>query len=115
MSNNTWFGKQKYRYTVQNRDSRVLYNCISTKDDQESVIEEIISKFNDGKTKFVIKCNGEVIRKVNYRVNTRLKRIIDKNTGYIYANIKEMKEDLFISEREAFDYIKNLMRYEWMD
>jgi hypothetical protein len=115
MNKNTWYGKEKYFYEVYNKDCRKIYTCVSTRDDQQSVINEIVRMFDDRKSKCRIKCNGKTVTKLNYKISTRQKRILDKNTGYIYENIKDMKEDLFITEKEAFNYVKNLMRYQWMD
>lgn len=109
--NPTWYGVKLYRYRLETYYGALRYFTVQIRERHAEVLEFCKTRFTK-KERLKLFCNGRLLAELNYQPQNRIKRILDRENGRFYNDVREMADFLQISPKTARIWLKTKSRFK---
>lgn len=109
----TFLGQKIWRYKLINRNSQLVYSCVTQSLPQEVVIEKLEEMFATYHMPIRIYCNGKQVKRICEKDRITGRVIVDRLEKRRYKNLFAMADELEISLKQAKMLLERHMRYYW--
>lgn len=107
----TFLGEKIWRYKLVNRNSQVVYTCVTQSLPQEIVLEKLEEMFETYHMPIRIYCNGKQVKRICVKDKLTGKVIVDRLEKRRFKNLYAMAEELDVSLKQAKMLLERHMRY----
>ena len=105
--------KNLRRYKVY-EGKKLIYQVVTSQMLESYVIQEIKAKFAGHKQPLKIFLNDTKIAQIGYKSERPNHKILDRETNYLYHDIKELADNFDINIAEAKTMVNTRHRFKWI-